>query len=177
MVTTKCFSRYKLVSVITYKFQIRLFKILNARTDVAIQTSNCSTRLALKVIGMGKSLTHLISIKGLKYLPCYTERQWQTSKLFFCSGKYFRTDLPVGIPDSKFCSVWLHVLSLHKQRVSGTLSILLHRASCRFTNHHTTNKCTNCMSFSLNHFFKTLSLLLHVSIAYRLSSSGSTYSS
>jgi len=29
------------------------------------------------------------------------------------------------------------------------------------------------MSFILNHFFKTLSLLLHVSIAYRLSSSGS----
>ena len=46
-----------------------------------------------------------------------------------------------------------------------------------FTNYHTTNKCTNCMSFILNHFFKTLSLLLHVSIAYRLSSSGSTYSS
>ena len=33
------------------------------------------------------------------------------------------------------------------------------------------------MSFILNHFFKTLSLLLHVSLAYRLSSSGSTYSS
>ena len=46
-----------------------------------------------------------------------------------------------------------------------------------FTKYHTTNKCTNCMSFILNHFFKTLSLLLHVSIAYRLSSSGSTYSS
>ena len=46
-----------------------------------------------------------------------------------------------------------------------------------FTNHHTTHKCTNCMSFILNRFFKTLSLLLHVSIAYRLSSSGSTYSS
>ena len=44
-------------------------------------------------------------------------------------------------------------------------------------NHHTTNKCTNCMSFILNHFFKTLSLLLHVSIAYHLSSSRSTYSS
>ena len=44
-------------------------------------------------------------------------------------------------------------------------------------NHHTTNKCTNCMSFILNHFFKTLSLLLHVSIAYRLSLSGSIYSS
>ena len=57
------------------------------------------------------------------------------------------------------------------------LSLLLHRASCRFTDYHTTNKCTNCMSFILNHFFKTLSLLLHVSIAYRLSSSGSTYSS
>ena len=46
-----------------------------------------------------------------------------------------------------------------------------------FTKCHITNKCTNCMSFVLNHFFKTLSLLLHVSIAYRLSSSGSTYSS
>jgi len=32
------------------------------------------------------------------------------------------------------------------------------------------------MSFILNHFFKHFSLLLHVSIAYRLSSSGSTYS-
>ena len=26
----------------------------------------------------------------------------------------------------------------------------------RFTKYHTTNKCTNCMSFILNHFFKTL---------------------
>ena len=34
------------------------------------------------------------------------------------------------------------------------LSLLLHRASCRFTNYHTTNKCTNCMSFILNHFLK-----------------------
>ena len=33
------------------------------------------------------------------------------------------------------------------------LSLLLHRASCRFSNHHTTNKSTNCMSFILNHFF------------------------
>ena len=44
-------------------------------------------------------------------------------------------------------------------------------------NYHTTNKCTNCMSFIFKSLFKTLSLLLHVSIAYRLSSSGSTYSS
>jgi len=29
------------------------------------------------------------------------------------------------------------------------LSLLLHRATCRFTNYHTTNKCTNCMSFIL----------------------------
>ena len=36
------------------------------------------------------------------------------------------------------------------------LSLLLHRASCRFTKYHTTNKCTNCMSFILNLFFKTL---------------------
>jgi len=35
-------------------------------------------------------------------------------------------------------------------------SVLLHRASCRFTKYHTINKCTNCMSFILNHFFKTL---------------------
>jgi len=43
-----------------------------------------------------------------------------------------------------------------------------------FTKYHVTNKCTNCMSFILNHFFKTLALLLHVPIAYRLSSSGSS---
>ena len=50
--------------------------------------------------------------------------------------------------------------------------------SCRFTKYHITNKCTNCISFILKSlFFKTLSLLLHVSITYRLSSSGSTYSS
>jgi len=36
----------------------------------------------------------------------------------------------------------------HAQQ-SQTLSLLLHRASCRFTNYHTTNKCTNCMSFFL----------------------------
>ena len=34
------------------------------------------------------------------------------------------------------------------------LSLLLHRASCRFTNYHTTNKCTNCMAF----IFKSLVL-------------------
>ena len=39
-----------------------------------------------------------------------------------------------------------------------------------------TNALIVCHLF-LNHFFKTLSLLLHVSIAYHLSSSGSTYSS
>ena len=51
-----------------------------------------------------------------------------------------------------------------------------------FTKYHITNKFTSCILcislklFTLNHF-KTLSLLLHVSIAFRLSSSGSTYSS
>jgi hypothetical protein len=51
-----------------------------------------------------------------------------------------------------------------------------------FTKYHITNKCTNCILcislrlFTLNHI-RTLSLLLHVSIAYRLSSSGSVYSS
>jgi len=36
-------------------------------------------------------------------------------------------------------------------RISKTwsVSLLFHRASCRFTKCHTTNKCTNCMSFIL----------------------------
>ena len=63
------------------------------------------------------------------------------------------------------------------KKKSLILSLMLHRASFRFTNYYTTNKCTNCMSFIFKSLFKTLSLLLHVSIAYRLSSSGSTYSS
>ena len=29
--------------------------------------------------------------------------------------------------------------------IADKLSLLLHRASCRFNNYHTTNKCTNCM--------------------------------
>ena len=33
------------------------------------------------------------------------------------------------------------------------LPLLLHRASCRFTNYHTTNKCTNCMSFIFKSLF------------------------
>jgi hypothetical protein len=36
------------------------------------------------------------------------------------------------------------------------MSLLLHRVSCRFTKYHTTNKWTNCISFILNHYFKTL---------------------
>ena len=44
-------------------------------------------------------------------------------------------------------------------------------------NYHITNKCTNSMSFIFKSLFKTHSLLLHVSIVYCLSSSGSTYSS
>ena len=60
---------------------------------------------------------------------------------------------------------------------TNKIPLFLHRATCRFTKYHTTNKYTNCMSFILNHFFKTLFLLLHVSIAYRISSSGSTHSS
>ena len=38
--------------------------------------------------------------------------------------------------------------------MSYYLSLLLHCASCRLTKYHITNKCTNCMSFILNHFFK-----------------------
>ena len=44
--------------------------------------------------------------------------------------------------------------------------------SLLITNYHTTNNALIVCHLFLNHFFKTLSLLLHVSIAYRLSSSG-----
>ena len=41
--------------------------------------------------------------------------------------------------------IWLLKLRL--------VSLLLHHASCRFTNYHTTNKCTNCMSFIFKSLF------------------------
>ena len=50
------------------------------------------------------------------------------------------------------------------------------RVNCSIIITQPTNALIVCHLF-LNHFFKTLSLLLHVSIAYRLSSSGRTYSS
>ena len=40
----------------------------------------------------------------------------------------------------------------------GRICLLFHRTSCRFTKYHTANKCTNCMSFMLNHFFPIASL-------------------
>ena len=49
--------------------------------------------------------------------------------------------------NANFTTTFKHQLSL---------PLLLHRASCRFTKYHTTNKRTNCISFILNHFFKTL---------------------
>ena len=36
-------------------------------------------------------------------------------------------------------------LTEHIYLTCNKLSLLLHRASCRFTIYHTTNKCTNCM--------------------------------
>ena len=50
---------------------------------------------------------------------------------------------------------YCHRMSTQLQltNISNMLSLLLHRASCRFTKYHTTNKCTNFMSFILNHFF------------------------
>ena len=88
----------------------------------------------------------------------------KTSKSVFCTHNILLVccHLP-----PRYFSIPLHCIS------HGTLPMF----NIRSTKYHTTNKCTNCMSFILNHFFKTLFLLLHVSIAYRLSSSGSTYSS
>ena len=81
----------------------------------------------------------------------------------------------ISLPKYRHKMIWNNDTFIPNYRQQ--LSLLLHRASCIFTNYHTTNKCTNCMSFIFKTLFKTLSLLLHVSIAYRLSSSGSTYSS
>ena len=97
-----------------------------------------------------------------------TQNQFSKHQLFFSHTPMRNWTTLKSIKSSYFFSYCYY---------TTLLSLLLHRASCRFTNHHTTNKCTNYMSFILNHFLKTLSLLLHVSIAYRLSSSGSTYSS
>ena len=49
---------------------------------------------------------------------------------------------------------WRYSFVLKAVKLQQKLSLLLHRASCRFTKYHTTNKCTNCMSFILNHFLK-----------------------
>ena len=74
---------------------------------------------------------------------------------FLGGGKVEGSDLA-----ELFQFTWRHQACSSETSVSTNkttrLSLLLHRASCRFTNHHTTNKCTNCMSFILNHFFKTL---------------------
>ena len=42
---------------------------------------------------------------------------------------------------------WYELVLLSKGY--AVLYLLLLRASCRFTKYHTTNKCTNCMSFRL----------------------------
>ena len=93
----------------------------------------------------------------------------QNIKINWTGGRHWLWRLEAELGDDVVCRQYIQII----QRIS----LLLHRASCRFTNYHTTNKCTNCMSFIFKSLFKTLSLLLHVSIAYHLSSSGSTYSS
>ena len=50
---------------------------------------------------------------------------------------------------------------LHSTRIHGITFRHRDNPKCQrlkhlFTKHHITNKCTNCMSFILNHFFKTL---------------------
>jgi len=42
---------------------------------------------------MDRGLTHLISIKGVKSLPCYSDRWLCAGKWFFCSWKYLRERL------------------------------------------------------------------------------------
>ena len=45
------------------------------------------------------------------------------------------------------------VLCGNQREQLNIFSLLLHRASCRFNNYHTTNKCTNCMSFIFKSLF------------------------
>ena len=120
--------------------------------------------------------TFLVSHSGRKHLqedshqPA-TDRKWEEEK----DEDVFVRDHIVWTQTAKDEELICKESSVSE--LSIWLSLLLHRASCRFTNYDTTNKCTNCMSFIFKSLFKTLSLLLHVSTVYRLSSSGSTYSS
>ena len=43
-----------------------------------------------------------------------------------------------------------------RSHFSNTSWMKTSNIQCRFTKYHTTNKYTNCMSFILNHFFRTL---------------------
>ena len=70
--------------------------------------------------------------------------------------------------------------SLLQTAVENSVTIYLYCCTMHLVDSIIITKPTNALfvcNLFLNHFFKTLSLLLHVSIAYCLSSSGSTYSS
>jgi len=45
--------------------------------------------------------------------------------------------------------MFLKLQNVKMETLKQVLSLLLHHASCRLTKHHTTNKCTNCVSFIL----------------------------
>ena len=142
--------------------------------------ADCALKLVLKNIlyydarseKHQKKSSYMFQTLFNKHIPSTTSNRLSTHS-YMDSKLIFIHLTPTCIDQTMSSPSW----NVHISNIITKLSLLLHRASCRFTNHHTTNKCTNYMSFILNHFFKTLSLLLHVSIAYRLSSSGSTYSS
>ena len=100
----------------------------------------------------------------------YKNNTYSVSIYCCCIMNYFRV---IFLFLDKYWNTKLQILMVLTKAPFFTLVLMkmyieyIKYLSC-VTNHHTTNKCTNCMSFILNHFFKTLSMLLHVSIAYRL---------
>ena len=105
-------------------------------------------------------LTHTSTCLFDKFLSSFIS----FSMLCFCFSKNKFPSYVTQLIDKYFYKIFIYYILY-------TINTILN------TNYHTTNKCTNCMSFIFKSLFKTLSLLLHVSIAYRLSSSGSTYNS
>ena len=70
-----------------------------------------------------------------------------------------------------------HVPCILEWLLSWEFFLLMHCAIWSFTKYNTTNKCTSRTIYQFKiTYTKTLSLLLHVSIAHSISSSGSTYS-
>jgi len=103
--------------------------------------------------------------------PTYTQPvsslQWEGLTFLFKDALY-----PIAVQEDIECKKWitrgtdreqppdnthlLQSLQLYNIFQKGPAIFWYLNDFVLFTKYHTTNKCTNCMSFILNHFFKTL---------------------